>query len=170
MRSYERYHRHGVTLMATSALIFSALFFWKNQRDIKVEDFLSFASALSMASFAIVIMMGPPYELKKGDRNFEIQGNDSSFITQPFLSNQQTKIENYKRNIPNFQGRCCAYTKTMLTNVFSLRMIKHLLPILSAAFMTAMFESVAYLFIATKIEENIEESVNAYTFFMLAPF
>ena len=169
MRSYERYHRHGVTLMATSALIFSALFFWKNQREIKVEDFLSFASALSMASFAIVIMMGPPYELKKGDRNFEIQGNDSSFITQPFVSNQQTKIEDYKRNILNFYRKSCSY-KTMLINVFSLRMIKHLLPILSAAFMTAMYESVAYLFIATKIEENIEESVNAYTFFMLAPF
>lgn len=72
MRSYERFHRHGVTLMATSALIFSALFFWKNQREIKVEDFLSFASALSMASFSIVLMMSPPYELKKDDKNFEI--------------------------------------------------------------------------------------------------
>jgi hypothetical protein len=80
------------------------------------------------------------------------------------------RIESYKSSDCLYIPKFCAYFAKVLKETFRFRMLKHLLPIASSAFMGVMYESVAYTFIFSKVLELPDQDFHSLTFFVMVPF
>ncbi|CDW77200.1 UNKNOWN [Stylonychia lemnae] len=137
----------------------------------KLNHLVIYCAALSFASFVFSLIMEAPYQNPKLKNSsiFE-EESESNYINRIQSKLSKNHINEHYEYEGSYLKLSQYLQKDILSNIFSMRMLKYLLHIICSASMNTMFESVAFIFISTKIRDNVQEHITRTTFFMFIPY
>ncbi|CDW79165.1 UNKNOWN [Stylonychia lemnae] len=135
---------------------------------LQFDNLMIFCSALSLGSFVIALMMPAPYTVRKQNSiDYIEEQSDHNRIQSNSQKNHISEFYDYESP---YYFTLKTVIKDLFTEIFSTRMAKYTLHIICSASMSTMFESVAFVFMYTKIRDNVQENELRVAYLMFIPY